>query len=886
MPRLNARLVTVSLAALVAGCAADKDYFDAACPAPGKSLAAKLTADKPLLTGPNVVTGKGDYMLRSRNATFVITATEGIQKTYYHYGGILADAAPASDCRQTAPDQFEELGLLFGKLNLADFQASTLRAFRGEKVEIVNDGSDGKAAHVRVTGVDDFYWLVEYELIKRTFLSGGVKPPSQPYGVKVTIDYILDPGAAVLQVVFNLDNQSGETQRFMVGSELLVGDDLRAVAYGKTTVSFGGFTLLADIPFLTFGSPSGSYAFGLQNARMSQANISGVNAVLNLDQALTKPLEARAGERASMTMFFTPGASDPHSAARNLQPYLPAPVPGWGLENRPFKGRVVDELTGSPVSGATVDVQLPTDEYWLTAERFVTRADGTFGDELAYFPGANLKYRLIAYGPGRLPAEPVEFKDFPPSLVTLKARTHGEIAYRIADGAGELMPGKISLYRGGTKTDQFFVAGEGTVEVPPGDYEVSVTRGFEYGTYQGLLTVPEGKPAKLAVSLVRWIDTTGYLSADTHIHSAPSADSEVAIPLRVRTAAAEGIEIPVATDHEIIHGLAAGIVETGLGDFVNTVSGEEFTATLPEHLTIFPVEPDGTPRGSPPAWYLHGIDEQFQAAYDRGAKVIFLNHPRYGCGYLCVIGFDRVTATPAMQTPEAIGLPVTSSVWSWRFQGIEIMNGARDPFVRPGDANESGLFDDWQSFLNHGHRINAIGASDEHGLNDLGMPRIYFRAQSEDVKLFQPQELVDAVFSGDILVSTGAFARVSAGGKGMGELVAVPTGDVTLDLHVEGIPEIDVTHLRVYANCDQVGAPVPVTGAAEVVKFDGPLHLHVAQDAQVVVAGFGAQYPPRGLLQFDPTNIPRFVTNAIYVDVNGNGKFDPPGDKSCTYTKD
>lgn len=855
-----------------------------ACPAPGRAQAGAITGAEVLLAGPNAVGGEGDYFLRSDKATFVVSGIDrGI--TYYHYGGILVDAVPTERCEQVADEQFEELGLLFGKLNLTENHKSTLRAFRGESVEVVNDGADGKAAHVRVTGVDDYYWLVEYELIKRAFEAGDPRTLSQPFGVKVVVDYKLDPGAAVLQIDFTIENQTSQTQRFLAGPEMIVGDLLETVRYGKTPLEFGGFSLLGDIPFITFGSAAGSYAYAMRDARMSQAHISGVNATLDLQQALNKPIETPAGGSATVTMFFAAGPRDHHSAARLLQPYVETPVPGWTFALRPFSGQVV-EKSGEPVSGATVDVQMPAEGDWLTLERYVTGEDGRFGDELAFFEGANLGYRVIVSQEGRLPTEPVAFDAPPAEPLAIKAQPRGELAYRVVDSAGTLIPAKITLYQGGERKARFFVMGEGTAPVPPGDYEISVTRGWEYGTHQGLVTVPEGKPGKLDVELVHWVDTSGYLSADTHVHSAPSPDSQVPIPMRIRTAAAEGVEVPVATDHEIIHGIASGIAETGLEKWVNTVSGEEFTATIPEHVTIFPVHPDESLRGGPPTWYMHGVDELFAEAYGRGAKVGFLNHPRLGCSYLCLIGYDPETAMPAMQTPEPLGLPVTSSVWTWNFQGIEYMNGTRDPFIRAGEEDRTGLFDDWQSFLNHGHRIVAVGASDEHGYDDLGMPRIFFGAKSDKPELFQEQDLVDAVYDGNILVSTGAFARVSVAGKTMGDVVTVAGGNVSLNIKIEAVPEIDVSHFRVYVNCDQYGPAVTTTAPHDVVKYDAAFPLTVTSDANITVIGFGKNYLPRGLPQFNPRNVPRFTTNAIYVDVNGDGDFDAPGDKSCTYTRD
>jgi hypothetical protein len=284
-------------------------------------------------------------------------------------------------------------------------------------------------------------------------------------------------------------------------------------------------------------------------------------------------------------------------------------------------------------------------------------------------------------------------------------------------------------------------------------------------------------------------------------------------------------------------------------------------------------------------WYQHGLGELFSEAFGRGAKIGILNHPRGGCNYLCLIGWDRETATPTLDDPTMLGLPADSSLWTWDFHGLELMNGAKDPFLRPEEPERSGLFDDWHSFLNHGHRMIAVGASDEHSLNELGMPRIFFGSQNERPELFHSQDLVDAMFAGNILVSTGAFARVTVAGKTMGDVVTDTDGTVDVAIRIEAIPEIDVTHFRVYRNCDEV-LKQATTDADAVVKYDNAVTVAVSQDATVVVAGFGAKKLPRGLPQFEPRNVPRFVSNAIFIDADGNGKFDPPGDKTCSYTRD
>ncbi len=871
-------------ACLFAACSGTPPESSLACPPAERAQAFALSSEEPFLSGVKAVGTKGDYLLRSDKASFVIS---GIDRgtTYYHYGGILVDAAPTERCRQVADDQFEEMGLLFGKLDLADFSASTLRAFRGQQVEIVNDGSDGKAAHVRVRGVDDHYWLVEYELIRQKFHEGGVKPLSQPYGVEVIVDYRLPPGASTLQIDFSVRNLGDETHRFMVGPEMIFGDRLRVARYGNLSVAFGGFSLLGAIPFLTAGSPHGSYAMGMQDARMSQTNVSGVDAVLDLDQALTDPLTVAPGETSTMTLFFAAGPTDDHSAAKQLQPYLAEPLPKWTWTMEPFGGRTVD-TAGNPVSGATVEVQMQNPEgAWHTLERYFSDAEGRFGDSLSVFEGSGTPYRVVAHTPGRQPTEPLAFDAPPAEPLQIELKAEGRIDYRIVDGTGAPLPARISLFRAGEQVKYFFVRGEGSEPVPPGAYEVSVTHGWEYGTHQGTLTVPEDGAYELKATLHHLVDTSGYLSADTHTHQEPSADSTVLLHERILSAAGEGLEVPVATDHEIIHGLEAAVAASGLQSWVNSVSGEEFTATVPEHMTIFPVVPDGTPRGSPPVWYQHGLDEAFGNAYSRGAQVAFLNHPRGGCNWMCIIGYDRVAGAPTLDDPTRIGLDADQSLWTWNFHGIEYMNGPKNPFLDPAHPDRTGLFDDWLSFLNHGHRITAVGASDEHGFSELGMPRIYFGVIEDRPELFHPDQLVDAVHRGDVLVSTGAFARITVNGKTMGDVITDKDGSVDVGIRIEALPEVDVARFRIYVNCDEV-LKAPTDAPGDVVKHDQSYAVAVTADAHIVVAGFSDEPLPRGLPQFNPRNVPRFTSNAIYVDADGNGTYDAPGGKACNYTLD
>jgi hypothetical protein len=141
---------------------------------------------------------------------------------------------------------------------------------------------------------------------------------------------------------------------------------------------------------------------------------------------------------------------------------------------------------------------------------------------------------------------------------------------------------------------------------------------------------------------------------------------------------------------------------------------------------------------------------------------------------------------------------------------------------------------------------------------------------------------VASLLAGRAVVSDGAFARLEINGvAGLGDLVTDTDGSVDLAVRIEAIPEIDVTHFLVFVNCDGI-LKVAASDPGGIVKYDGTLSLPISRDARVAVAGFGVDRLPQGLDSFDPAGGPRFTTNAILVEADGNGIHDPPGGKTCT----
>jgi hypothetical protein len=188
---MHPRLSLVALFALLVSCGADPPdsstpavptgtgLLARGCPVAGKAAARTLldAAERP--SGEHALAAPGDVVLLNTRAAWVLQGVDA-PRTYVHYGGAPIDAVALEGCAQAGPERFGEIALVFGQLVLTDFTASTLRMFRGERVEIVSDGADGGPAVVEVYGFDDVFHLVELTLMGEAYENGRPKQPSVP----------------------------------------------------------------------------------------------------------------------------------------------------------------------------------------------------------------------------------------------------------------------------------------------------------------------------------------------------------------------------------------------------------------------------------------------------------------------------------------------------------------------------------------------------------------------------------------------------------------------------------------------------------------------------------------------------------------------------------
>ena len=482
-----------------------------------------------------------------------------------------------------------------------------------------------------------------------------------------------------------------------------------------------------------------------------------------------------------------------------------------------------------------------------------------------------------------------------PAWVALPDDFIGRLVFLHADGSGPARFGQSQLgfqsgeraIPSGLEADFLNLAGRAPapsrVALAPGAYRVVAVRGPEYEARERTLEVRAGEETKLALEpLARVAPTPGWLAADLHVHTGQSFDSSLPETLQIEAFAASGAEVLVSTEHDRIFDPRPAIAASGLAHALVGVIGSEMTSAYAGgespytsgHLNAFPLdfEPKAFRRG---AIRLEGRrlrDVLAELRQREAPPFVQINHPRPDVasgdvdGYfekLGVAGEPFDPAKPISEWPNSV-LIEKSPLHGTRdldVEGVELLNAASLERYRRTRA-------DWLSFLLQGERIVGTANSDSHRLGHVvGLPRTYVRVADDRVEAFDEDAFVASLRAGRAYGSTGPMLNVRLGLAEIGELHAGSKG--VLEISVDGADWIPIAEWRAYVNGELVHrAPI---GRGE----SAALPLAFAADAFVTVEVEG---PAEGLYrEVLPGFVPFAFSNPIFVDVDGNGRFDAPG---------
>jgi len=413
--------------------------------------------------------------------------------------------------------------------------------------------------------------------------------------------------------------------------------------------------------------------------------------------------------------------------------------------------------------------------------------------------------------------------------------------------------------------------GRAAFSLPPGQYQLVVTRGVEYAPLDfGAITVLADRGHVLAGDLRRVLDTAGEIAGEFHVHSAPSFDSDVPLDERVLSLAVEGIEVFASTDHDALGDFQPAIEALGLQNHIHWMPGDEITTDGFGHFGAFPLPPGLDPAVSLPHLEPSVGEVIAHARAVAPSAVIQLNHPLWRdhpIGYWSLAGFDP-----------ASGMSVTM-LYS-QFDAVEVWNSHTLDESNAGYVDPDGVIDSWMAMLQLGRGATAMGNTDTHRLAQTppGWPRTYLRVPDDDPARVTDAMVTTAILGGDAMLTSGPFLRATVGGARPGALVRANAGSVTVHVELQAVEHTPVDRVELVANRTVVAvreATAALVNGARAMQWDVPVVL--TRDAWIVVRTRAAE-TVGDVAGVHARPLPSLaLVNPVYVDVDGDGRWTAPG---------
>lgn len=595
-----------------------------------------------------------------------------------------------------------------------------------------------------------------------------------------------------------------------------------------------------------------------------------------------RELTIPAGETITITRFLAVGGSPLQAAGQVASLRMPTGTIQLTLKDE----------NGAPVTDARIDL--------LDGKNRIPGYPDDFGQMVFDAPEGEHAFEVRAHGRADLAGKLV-VKAGSTQKVNLSLGAAAGIAFNIQDGAGTSIPCK-AMFKGieGTPTpnlgpnnrahgcvDQYHSEkGQFRVALDPGVYEVTVTHGIEFTHARQRIVVSPAKTASFAATLKRVVDTKGWISADFHNHSTPSGDNTCGTDDRIINLAAEHIEFAPTTEHNRIYDWRPHIEQLGLGRFINTVVGMEFTGRR-AHMNMFPLKvvPYVQDNGAP----VFTDDPRINALTLRNwqgpnpDRWIHMNHPDMVENFT---DWDK----DGRWDGGFVGLgSMVDGLETQNYRTSGILDEVPYTVSRRG-SSETVAFNrefTWLQLLNHGLKCWAVAVADAHAVygNGVGGWRTYVQSSSDDPRELDWKELSRKAKSGKMILTTGPYLEVSTEDGDVAGSHVRGNGGVRLNVRVQCTDWIDIDRIQVLVN----GRPLPKLNFTRqshpddfkdgVVRFQRAIDVPLSQDAHVIVVAYGGSSDLSvGFGTSTQASIrPCAYNNPIFVDVDGNG-FTPNND--------
>ena len=412
--------------------------------------------------------------------------------------------------------------------------------------------------------------------------------------------------------------------------------------------------------------------------------------------------------------------------------------------------------------------------------------------------------------------------------------------------------------------------GEAKLSLPAGQYTLYAGRGFEYSLDSTRIELKPGDTHDHTFKISRVVQTPGYVSCDTHIHTFTwSRHGDATMEERMITLAGENIELAIATDHNLQIDYTETAKKLGLDTYFTTVIGNEVTTAAQGHFNVFPIPANAKLLNFRSAnWDVLAQNISEIAGPD---PIVIINHARDNHGGFRPDDPSRFIAIAGQRT-DGRKLPANA---------MEVINSGAIM------TDSTRLLRDWFGLLNRGQKLTPVGASDSHDVSRyiVGQARTYIRCDDSNPAKINIDEAKQNFLSGKVLVSYGLLTDMTIDNKfHSGDLVPAAK-TVEVDITVQSPPWLAASRVSLFSNGVEVKSLEfpPSPGRKWESHFSLPKPKH---DIYLVALATGP-----GITQnywqcakpYQPTSthITPYIlgsTGAIFIDADANNKFDSAHD--------
>jgi len=372
--------------------------------------------------------------------------------------------------------------------------------------------------------------------------------------------------------------------------------------------------------------------------------------------------------------------------------------------------------------------------------------------------------------------------------------------------------------------------GQGTFELPAGEYEIWFGKGMEYSVDVQKIVVDSRQNTMLKARLKRELNPQGFVGADMHLHTYTfSGHGDATVEERLISCVAEGLEWAVATDHNAILDYGPYLKKLGLEKYMATAVGNEVSTNI-GHFNTYPLDAKIPKVNSK----ITNGKELYQTIRKEGLPntIIQVNHPRWvDSDFFNSKGLDPFYGKSK------------HSEWDWDFDAFEVLNENFGIGWRDAPDNKFSVKQDWFNMLNQGIKKTGLGNSDSHSViaQIAGVPRNYIKSSTEVPTEISNEELAQNVKNQEVTVARGLFVNMTTkDGQEIGSTIKLARTQPNLTLHLNvQAPSWITCHKAVLIENGEVIETFDIPENTNVNRLTKTVTLQPKKDSWYVLIAYG-----------------------------------------------